>query len=187
MYIYGSIHISDGYFYPVISMTFIQQQGLAWSFLSQQERVLAGDGEFLIRDSLLHKDEEPTDYSYLIFPFAKLYEGFLKDLFLNLSIISEQDYYSTHFRIGRALNPNLAARLGKRSAYAQMADRFDRNLANTLWEAWKEGRNLVFHYFPGNIRLSDRNKAMAVIQQLAEAMEEGVKRTGVKRLHEPVS
>jgi hypothetical protein len=120
----------------------------------------------------------------LIFPFAKLYEGFLKDIFLQLSIISERDYYSTHFRIGRALNPNLAGRLGKRSAYVQITDQYGKHIADMLWDAWREGRNLIFHYFPGNIRLSNRDKAVNIINQIVTSMEEAVKLTGVKRRQE---
>ena len=77
----------------------ISTGSLLWQYLSPQQRVLYGDGEFLVTDSSIHRDEEPTDYSYLVFPFAKMYEGFLKQLFLDVGFISERDYYSNHFRI----------------------------------------------------------------------------------------
>jgi hypothetical protein len=48
-----------------------------------------------------------SDYSFVVFPMAKAYEGFLKKFFLDMGFISEGDYLGTHFRIGKALNPHL--------------------------------------------------------------------------------
>jgi len=163
----------------------INEGSLLWQYLSSKERVLAGDGAFLIEDSARHPDQEPTDYSYLVFPFAKLYEGFLKDLFLDLGIISEREYYSNHYRIGKALSPNLVRRLGNRSAFGQLVKRFGDGLAGTLWNGWKEGRNLVFHYYPQNLRALKRSDAIELTQMIVSAMEEAVKITGVQRKEKP--
>lgn len=159
----------------------VQQGSVLWSYLSPEQRVLAGDGDFLIQDSALHKDQEPTDYSYLVFPYAKLYEGFLKDIFLDLGIISERDYSSDHFRIGKALSPNLARRLGRRSAYGHIVERFGKDLATRLWHTWKHGRNLVFHYFPHNYRALTLEQARACVSLLVETMEQAVHDTRVTR------
>lgn len=150
-----------------------------WQYLSSTQRVLAGDGAFLLADSENHRDEEPTDYSYLVFPFAKLYEGFLKQLFLDLGIIQKRDYTSNYFRIGKALSPHLAGRLGPRSAYGQLVGRFGDALAAQLWQAWKNGRNLVFHYFPHNYRSLSHDRAKEAIAMLVEAMNTAVAQTGV--------
>lgn len=150
-----------------------------WNYLSRQEQTLADDGAFLIGDSAMHTNQDPTDYSYLVFPFAKLYEGFLKDVFLDLGIIAERDYRSTHFRIGKVLSPNLMRRLGKRSAFGQIRKRYGEALADQLWHAWKEGRNVVFHYFPEDVRLLSKEQAMACITTLVVAMETCVARTNV--------
>lgn len=163
----------------------INKGSLLWEYLSPQQRALAGDGEFLIEDSARHPDQEPTDYSYLVFPFAKLYEGFLKDLFFDLGIISERDYYSSHYRIGKALSPNLTRRLGKRSAYGQLSKQFGDGIAGTLWNGWKEGRNLVFHYYPHNLRALTRTEAIELVQMIVAAMEEAVKMTGAHRKEKP--
>jgi hypothetical protein len=146
-----------------------------WQYLSVGQRVLAEDGAFLVSDSVVHASEEPTDYSYLVFPFAKMYEGFLKQLFLDVGFISQSDYTSTHFRIGKALSPNLARRLGQRSVYGQTEEVFGKGLATRLWHIWKEGRNLVFHYFPHNYRALSRDSAVAIIDQIIETMEEAVR------------
>ncbi len=152
-----------------------------WNYLSDAKRVLAGDGAFLEEDSVQHRDQEPTDYSYLVFPYAKLYEGFLKDLFLDLDIIDRHDYESDHFRIGKALSPNLAKKLGRRSAYGQIVTRFGKDLATRLWHTWKNGRNLVFHYFPHNYRALTLEQATQLIQLIIETMDQAVGDTKVVR------
>lgn len=154
-----------------------------WQYLSSAQRVLAADGAFLLRDSAVHRDQEPTDYSYLVFPFAKLYEGFLKQLFLDLGIIGMRDYESDRYRIGKALSPHLVRRLRGRSAYGALEQRFGASLAIQLWDAWKEGRNLVFHYFPHNLRALSHEQAQRVIAKLILAMEQAVLKTQVRRAH----
>lgn len=158
----------------------IEEGSRLWQYLSPTQRVLAGDGAFLMVDSERHRDQEPTDYSYLVFPYAKLYEGFLKQLLLDLEIIDTRDYTSDRFRIGKVMSPNLARRLRSRSAYAQIEQRFGANLAQTLWRAWKEGRNLVFHYFPANFRALSHERAKEVITILVNAMSTAVEQTGVQ-------
>ena len=159
----------------------ISEGSLLWQYLSPDERSLARDGQFLVEDTARHKDAEPTDFSYLVFPFAKLYEGFLKQLFKDLGIIEERQFYSNHYRIGKALSPNIMRRLGKRSAYHEIEQRFGRALADRLWNTWKEGRNLVFHYFPHNYHALTLIQAKNLIQSIVTAMEEAVRVTKVLR------
>lgn len=159
----------------------IQHDDIVWAYLTKEQRVLVDDGSFLIQDSLLHKDQEPTDYSYLVFPYAKLYEGFLKDVFLQLGVISQLDYASARFRIGKVLNPNIVRQLHGKSAFGQLRNRYGIDLAEQLWNAWKQGRNLVFHYFPGNIRMLTREQSLSTIELLSNAMEQLLKRSQVTR------
>lgn len=148
-------------------------------YLTPDMAALAADGEFLIADSTRHTDAPPTDFSYLVFPFAKLYEGFLKKVFLDSKVISDQDYRSDHFRIGKVLSPNLARRLGARSAYDTISKRYNREFAARLWHTWKEGRNLVFHYYPHNIRRLSRSDALSLISRITNTMTECVELFGV--------
>jgi len=152
-----------------------------WAYLTDHERMLADDGAFLVDDSVHHPDQEPTDYSYLVFPFAKLFEGFLKDALFDLEVITLRDYKSTHFRIGKVLSPNLARRLGPRSAYAILRARYGASLPDTLWHAWKQGRNLTFHYFPSDFRILSREQALTTINLIIQAMQLTLEQTGVKR------
>ncbi len=149
----------------------IEKNSLLWRYLSPTQQTLLEDGTFLVEDSAHHRDREPTDYSYLVFPFAKLYEGFLKQLFLDTGIIDKSQYVSDRFRIGKALSPHLVSRLHQRSAYAQLKDKYGEPLAQALWEAWKTGRNLVFHYFPHNYRALTLDRAKETIQLILDAMQ----------------
>jgi hypothetical protein len=158
----------------------IKDGSLLWQYLSVNQKALARDGEFLIEDSKIHTDAPPTDFSYLVFPFAKLYEGFLKQLFLDLEIIRTSDYDSDHFRIGKVLSPNLARRLGQRSAYTQISTRFGKGLADDLWYTWKQARNLVFHYFPHNLRSLTRDQAVELVAMIVSTMEAAVRLTRVR-------
>lgn len=148
--------------------------------MSPEQRQLAADGELLVNDRKLHPNEHLSDYSYLVFPFSKLYEGFLKQLFRDLDIISDRDYTSDHFRIGKVLSPNLVRRLGGRSAYGQIEKRFGASLASQLWQTWKQGRNLVFHYFPHNFRALTDVEAQQLIHLIVDAMEKAVDITAVR-------
>ena len=157
----------------------IEEGSRLWNYLSPTQRVLAGDGAFLLADSELHRDQEPTDYSYLVFPFAKLFEGFLKELFVDLRIIDEREYLSDHYRIGKALSPNLIRRLGSRSAYGEIEKRYSKGLATRLWHTWKNGRNLVFHYFPHNYRALTIDQAKSLIALICDTMNAVVEETDV--------
>lgn len=153
---------------------------LLWQYLSPEQRILAGDGAFLVTDSEKHRDQEPTDYSYMVFPFAKMYEGFLKQLFRDVQVMDMRDYYSDHFRIGKALSPHMAPRLGVHSIYTQFSKQFGKELTEILWQVWKEARNLVFHYFPHNYRALTRGQAVEIIDRLIDAMESAVAQTHVR-------
>jgi hypothetical protein len=160
-------------------MVTISEGSSLWQYLSPPQRGLASDGQFLLADSEQHRETHVADYSYLVFPFAKLYEGFLKQLFFDLGFIPEKEYYGDHFRIGKALSPNLASVLGERSIFRQIETRYGSDLAIQLWGTWKNGRNLVFHYFPHNYRALSREQAIEIVQELVSVMHDAVERTHV--------
>jgi len=145
--------------------------GIIENYLDDDMQALLRDGEVLVEESAHAK---VSDFSYLVFPFAKLYEGFLKKLFLDTGIIDQRDFHSDHFRIGKVLSPNLTRRLGPRSAYGEISARYGKEFAARLWHTWKEGRNLVFHYFPHNFRRLSRVTAMEIINTITNTMKEAV-------------
>lgn len=119
--------------------------------------------------SLLQKDHI-SDYSFLVSPISKAYEGFLKDFFLDLKVIDEFSYKSDRFRVGKTLNPSL--RYKRFSIYQKLIDLDDKGeeLAEILWNAWKYGRNEIFHYFPNALKNLDRNEAEERIHLVLSAI-----------------
>ena len=140
----------------------------ARKFLSLHQQSLVTDVEIILKR--LQIQDDISDFSFLVSPIAKAYEGFLKDFFLKINIINENDYYSDRFRVGKTLNPSL--RYKRFSVYQKLAD-FDEKgeeLAETLWDAWKFGRNEIFHYFPETYKSLSKNEAEDRINLLLRAI-----------------
>lgn len=95
-------------------------------------------------------DEYIVDFSYLLFPLAKAYEGQLKIFLLKLGLIDKKLFEHKHFRIGRALNPDIRkSQQDEHWAFDEVAAFCGQEEARSLWETWLSARNRVFHYFPG--------------------------------------
>lgn len=139
------------------------------NFLGPDLCVLCRDGERLLASA----GGGFTDYSFIVFPFAKAYEGFLKKLFFQLGAITERQYNSDHWRVGKALNPQLEKELrGEESVYDRILNLCgDQTLPDVLWNAWKNGRNRIFHYFPGTHQGLSFEESRSIIKQLENAME----------------
>lgn len=163
-------------------MKSIDKSSIFWQFLSSGQKGLIEEGLYLLEDTKNHPDVRITDYSYLVFPFAKAYEGFLKKLFFDLGFIPQNVYESDHFRIGRALNPHLEKNLRYESIYDKVISLCgNRELADELWNVWKKGRNLVFHYFPHNFRALSLTEAENIINEILIVMERSVAQCRVKQ------
>src|SRR3990167_5590936 len=155
----------------------INKKSVLWNYLSDGQKKLINEGNHLIEHAKSHgEDEDFGDYSFVVFPFAKAYEGFLKQVFLDAGFIREEDYRSDHFRLGKAMSPHLVKRLGYRSVYKKICDSAGCNLADHIWASWKRGRNQVFHYFPHNLRSLTLSEAEDIVSQLINTMEEAVKK-----------
>jgi len=72
--------------------------------------------------------------------------------------------------LGKVLNPHLKHR--NFSVYSRLENLGEKGatLASVLWEAWREGRNLIFHYFPGNLRKIDFAEAKEKICLIFQAI-----------------
>lgn len=123
---------------------------------SPEQKNLCADVAIIL--SCLQKNHI-SDYSFLVSPVSKAYEGYLKDFFIKTGVIDQYAYKSDRFRVGKTLNPSL--RYKRFSIYQKLIDLDEKGeeLAETLWTAWKYGRNEIFHYFPGSIRQLDRTEA----------------------------
>jgi len=98
------------------------------------------------RERELKSDLE--DYSFIIFPMSKAYEGFLKRSFLDLGIIDLKTFEGKRFRIGRALNPDVHEnQRDKYWLYDDMEQICGSEMTRELWNTWLECRNRVFHFY----------------------------------------
>lgn len=155
-------------------VTQVDRKSALWGYLDPELKGLIYDGELLINHADVIKNKV-SDYSYLVFPFSKAYEGFLKRLFLDLDLIKEDGYYGEDIRIGRILNPqyvheheNIFNKLCSASGEKGTV------MAERLWKIWRHGRNLVFHYFPHNFRRLSFKEASDLIDDIINAMSDAV-------------
>ncbi|MEI6532519.1 MAG: hypothetical protein WCO06_01625 [Candidatus Roizmanbacteria bacterium] len=148
----------------------ISQLNSTWNYLSQPQKDLIQQGEYLkkvvVEDNKLQFD----DYSFIIFPYAKAYEGFLKQLFVDMKFITHDEYVSDHLRIGKLLSPNLKEKLGDRSLFVKITKRSNVEIAEQMWETWKVGRNQIFHYFPHNIKAVSYREADELSNRILNTM-----------------
>jgi len=148
-------------------------------------QALSHSQQDLVSQAYILLDQEQADlndyhdFSFIVFPMAKAYEGFLKQFFLDLGIISQKQFTSTHFRIGKSLNPDLPARY-RRSDW--IVDRLDQTcpilpseyvgtkLSRHLWKTWKKYRNRLFHFFPEHANFISLKDAETGLHHLTEMM-----------------
>ncbi len=144
-----------------------------YSHLFSEEKLLI-DTSIALANRLV--DGDYSDYSFVVFPMAKAYEGFLKRFFLELQLISRETYESRRFRIGRAFNPDLGQNLRDEWwIFDDVAQVCGLELAREMWQAWLECRNRVFHYFPTEHRPLSLAAAEAKLRQLIMVMEGAVR------------
>lgn len=158
-------------------MLLIERNTVLWQYLSEEIQGLISDGETLV-NFVISNDagKEISDHSFMVFPFAKAYEGYLKKLFLDIGMIKPDEYYSDDIRIGRILNPRYQAEKG--NVFSRMCEHSPnrRDLSQKLWDVWKSGRNEIFHYFPHNFKKLNFDEAMTLIKAFVDAMEAAVSR-----------
>ncbi len=156
---------------------FVRSQ--AWFlYLDEPQKRLVEIAQDLWRQEKMLKNQF-ADYSFVVFPMAKAYEGFLKKFFYDMGLIDERDFKSKHFRIGRALNPNLKNYFqDERWVWDDVSRVCGSKTADRLWNAWTECRNHLFHYFYNDskqpligLSLDDAGKKL---DQLALAMKDAV-------------
>ena len=152
----------------------VDRDSALWGYIDPELKGLIGDGEVLVNNIYSQKElAEVSDFSFLVFPFAKAYEGFLKKLFFDLGLISHDDYFGDEIRIGRILNPNFTRSKG--NIYGKFCKHLDdTKLPSELWDMWHRGRNRVFHYFPHNFRKLEYEDAVAIVQDFVSIMERAV-------------
>ena len=137
---------------------------------------------FTLIDLVPSWQESFHDYSFIVFPSAKAYEGFLKKMFLDMGFITQEDYYGRHFRIGKALNPQLEKQYREaESVYDKLVEFCGgENLANMLWDTWKNCRNLIFHWFPDEKRAITFEAAKSRVDEIIASIDESFRECKIK-------
>lgn len=118
-----------------------------FSFLNDRHKSLVRTAVSLYeREFELKSDLE--DYSFIVFPMSKAYEGFLKRSFYDLKLIDKKTFEGKRFRIGKALNPDVHEdQRDKYWLFDDLEKICGAEMARELWETWLECRNRVFHFF----------------------------------------
>lgn len=155
-----------------------------WSYLSETQKDLIKEGNFLAKAI---ENRKFKDYSFLVFPYAKAYEGYLKQLFLDVEYISHLDYISDHFRLGKYLSPHLIHRLQERSIYAQIRTDSTEDMAKEIWDMWNKGRNQVFHYYPHNLRRIELGEAHELNEDFIRVMIEAYEKLRIQKSSHSIS
>ena len=121
------------------------------------------------------------DYSFVVFPAAKAYEGFLKNLFLDLGFITSNDFYGKRFRIGKALNPTLDKRFRKKEGVYDKVVNYcgGKELADMLWDTWRKCRNVLFHWFPNEKNAIDFKEAKERVDMILRTMNRAFKQCNI--------
>lgn len=157
-----------------MALELIKRDSELWKYLTVEMRELALEGEKLM-DSCILQGETPTkDFSYLVFPWGKLYEGFLKKIFLDLRFITPEDYYGNEIRIGKLLSTGTAEKPPHRLSIVKELSSgkiFGENLVKIMKGVWKNSRNMVFHFFPDNFYRVDQESARKRILDTIKCME----------------
>lgn len=130
--------------------------------------------ELYAREERLHSFF--SDYSFVVFPMSKGYEGFLKKYFYNLRLISLAMYTDKRFRIGRSLNPDIHPdRRDRDWVYGGLVAKCGEERARNLWDTWISCRNQLFHFFPDQEKRLSLEEAGQHLEKLAVAMDQAVK------------
>lgn len=144
-----------------------------WTYLERDLQELLSESLVLLARTK-EWDQTFHDYSFVVFPAAKAYEGFLKKLFLDMGFITKDDYYGKHFRIGKSLNPTLDPKYRDNDWVYDDLIKFCKGeaLPKKLWHTWKNSRNLVTHWFPNEQNAIDLVEAEERVEMVIAAIDE---------------
>lgn len=120
------------------------------------------------------------DYSFVVFPAAKAYEGFLKMVFRDMGLINKQQFFGDNFRIGRALSPTLPKRYRIGWVYGRLVNFCGGDqLPLAMWDIWKRARNRIFHFFPQHEEHITLAEASELVKNITTVMDMTLRGCGV--------
>ena len=153
-----------------------------WTYIHEDLQELLREAVTLV-DKVETWSEKFHDYSFVVFPAAKAYEGYLKTLFHDLGFISEGEFFGKRFRVGKAMNPDLEPRFRENeSVYDKLADFCQgRELPDAIWETWINARNLLFHWFPNEKNVITFDEAKVRVSRILDTMDLAFKECKIDR------
>ncbi|MBQ6437779.1 hypothetical protein IJJ12_00160 [bacterium] len=116
-------------------------------------------------------EQKLANYDFVVYPIARIYEPFLKDVFYAHHLIEQTTYRSKKFSLGRSLNPDV--RLEQRNElwlYDDVVRLAGERVTRELWDTWLE-RNHLMHLYPGEIQTLTLKQAEAKIDLFIRAIE----------------
>lgn len=146
--------------------------------LNEVEHQLIVEADYLLeREKKLPQNYQLIDYGFLVYPAAKAYEGFLKTFFYRNGLIDSQMYQSDHFRIGKAINPDLPDKYREDGwVYDDLNRLFGEDVPQRFWSTWKKCRNSVFHFKPDKLRFYSLVEAQIKIELIFSTMSLAIDR-----------
>ncbi len=121
------------------------------------------------------------DYSFLLFPLSKAYEGFLKSYLKNQQLLPHSVYQGRRFRIGRALNPDISTKYRDEYwLYDEVERIIGQELSRQMWNTWLECRNQIFHYFPKHTLFLNLNQTTQKMELVLRTIQNMIKKTYIE-------
>ena len=150
-------------------------QNQSWFLaLTDEEKTLAQTTMNLLKEFDPQRSTvKLDDYSFIIFPLSKAYEGFLKSFLLKEELIDYETYISKRWRIGRALNPDISqSQQDELWFYDDLVQRKGGEVARQAWNTWLVGRNHIFHFFPesGHDLFLDYDQALGKVALIIDTI-----------------
>ncbi len=115
-------------------------------FIGEDLLDLYEDNRSLLQRYSNHHDgtvEEYSDYSFLVLPIAKVYEGTLKKILVDIGVLKESDLTKNpSINVGKYYNP-----VGNNKIFELLKDRSrDKSVPHVIYSTYQECRNQIFHY-----------------------------------------
>lgn len=153
-----------------------------WRYAQEDIQELLIESELLVRLSRNWKNKF-HDFSFIVFPAAKAYEGFLKKVFLDMGFITQKQYLGKRFRVGKALNPSLDKKFRQKYSVYDKIVNFcgGTELADDMWDTWKNCRNLLFHWFPNEKNSINYREAIERFNKVVDTMDLVFRECKIKR------
>lgn len=104
------------------------------------------------------------DYSFLVMPFAKAFEGYMKQLLLTLKLVTHQQLRKDEPKIGTILQDKELFKLLRHRNR-------DKGVPSLLYAQWNLCRNILFHYDFTSPSLLGKEEALKKIEDICEAIK----------------